>query len=308
MVTAVGAVLGVASTLMLVTHPTIIGMVRAPLSESPTWVLVPVVLLLAVHARTHRTLVVAAALTGLMLATRFQQGIGLAILLICGVVALWERELSDRRSWRPTVISAAAALAAIALLPAVHNLHYGGRFRVAPDSSQFEANVPLPPSKALRICCDRSVRNTFVDQLRGVAAFGDVAPGIGARPALAFGAIAVMLQLVWLASLLVLARRWRQVSVTTRLVALLPLAFLLPQIFLAVYVYYPRHIVIGYLVMGLAAAFVFGELSRLDDRVARGDEVEAREPPRSQRLAEAMARRASELTRRVGRRGRPAQH
>jgi hypothetical protein len=58
----------------------------------------------------------------------------------------------------------------------------------------------------------------------------------------------------------------RRSSLTTCLMALLPLAFLLPHLFLQVYIYYPRHVVVGYLVMGLAAAFVLGELARSEAR------------------------------------------
>jgi hypothetical protein len=69
------------------------------------------------------------------------------------------------------------------------------------------------------------------------------------------------LQVAWLGSLVALATNWRRADKTTRLVAPLPAAFLLPHLLLQVYVYYPRHIVAGYLVMGLAAAFVLARLS-----------------------------------------------
>ena len=254
-----GACIAVAASLLLVTTPTVVSMVRAPESESPTWILVPVVLLLLLHAVGRYAFLAAALLAGVALTTRFDQGIGLVFMLLCGAVALWRRERPNARSWGLTVTAAGVVFVAIALLPAIHNLHYGGKFVVLPATPRIPVNFPLPPSRLIRVCCDSSVRETFLSQLRGVTV-------IRGGAAISFTVVVALVQLLWLASLVALYVNWRRSSAVTRLVAALPLAFLLPHLFLQVYVYYPRHVVVGYLVMGLAAAFVMGKLAGSDGR------------------------------------------
>ena len=266
-----GACAAVSASLLLVTNPTIVSMVRAPQSEFPTWVLVPVALLLSVHARRRYAFLVAALFAGVALTTRFDQAIGLVFLLVCGAIALWQRQRLDARPWRLAAIAGVAVFGAIALLPALHNAHYGGKFVVLPATPRIPVNFPLPPSRAIRVCCDASVRETLSSQLRGVTVIGAPAsewgsgwPGAFIR----FTVVVALLQLLWLASLVALWVSGRRSTASTRLVSVLPLAFLLPHLFLQVYVYYPRHVVVGYLVMGLAAAFVMGELARSYDRTA----------------------------------------
>jgi hypothetical protein len=219
-------------------------------------------LLFSVQAKRRYALVVAALLAGVAVTTRFDQTIGLTLLLVCGAVALWQRGRSDARSWRLAIIVAIGVFGAIALLPALHNAHYGGKFVVVPATPRIPVNFPLPPSRAVRLCCDSSVRETFLSQLRGVTVIG--APEASVR----FTPVVALLQLLWVASLMALWADRRRSTLSTRLVAVLPLAFLLPHLFLQVYVYYPRHVVVGYLMMGLAAAFVMGELARSYDRTA----------------------------------------
>jgi hypothetical protein len=254
-----GACIAGGATLLLVTNPLVVQMVRNPQSEFPTWILVAVALFLSLHLRRRPAFLVAALLAGVALTTRFDEGIGLIFLLLCGAAALWPRERPDARSWRVAVIAAVVVFAAIALLPAIHNLHYGGKFVVLPQTPRTPVNFPLPPARLIRVCCDASVRATLIDQLKGVTV-RDVPASSGVTAG--FEIVVALLQLLWVASLVGLGLNWRRSNPTMRLVAALPLAFLVPFIFLQVYVYYPRHVVVGYLVMGLAAAFVMGELGR----------------------------------------------
>jgi hypothetical protein len=256
-----GACAAVGASLLLVTSSTVVWMVRAPMSESPTWILVPVAMLLLLHAVGRYAFVVAALLAGVALTTRFDQGIGLVFMLFCGAAALWRRERPDARSFGLVVTAAVVVFAAIALLPAIHNVHYGGKFVVLPETPRIPVNFPLPPSRLIRVCCDSSVRETFLSQLRGVTV-------IRGGASVWFTVVVVLLQLLWLGSLVALGMNWRRSSAATRLVGALPLALLLPHLFLQVYVYYPRHVVVGYLVMGLAAAFVMSKLAGGDDRTA----------------------------------------
>jgi hypothetical protein len=263
-----GACVAVGATLLLVTNPLVVQMVRNPQSEFPTWILVAVALFLALHVRRRPAFLVAALLAGVALTTRFDQGIGLIFLLLCGAAALWRRERPDARSWRVAVIAAVVVFAAIALLPAIHNVHYGGKFVVLPQTPGLPVNFPLPPARLIRVCCDASVRATLINQLKGVTVRGVPASDWLSGVTAGFDVVVTLLQLVWLASLVALGVNWRRSNPTMRLVAALPLAFLVPFIFLQVYVYYPRHVVVGYLVMGLAAAFVLGELGRRNDPTA----------------------------------------
>jgi hypothetical protein len=252
----------------LVTNPLVVLMVRNPQSEFPTWILVAVALFLSLYVRRWPAFLLAALLAGIAVTMRFDQGIGLVLMLLCGAAALWSHQRPDARSWRIAVIAAVAVFAAIALLPAIHNVQYGGEFVVLPQSPHIPVNFPLPPSRLIRVCCDPSLRATLIDQLKGVTVRGVPASEWLSGATHGFGLVAALLQLLWVASLVALGLNWRRSNLSTRLMAALPLAFLVPLISLQVYVYYPRHVVVGYLVMGLAAAFVMGEVRRSDDPTA----------------------------------------
>jgi len=65
-----------------------------------------------------------------------------------------------------------------------------------------------------------------------------------------------LIQALWFGVVVLTVLRWKRLGGATRLVSVLPAAFVLPQLFLGVQSYYPRHVVADYLVMSLAAVYV----------------------------------------------------
>lgn len=262
---------GVGATIMLTASPAVAFVVRAPLSEFPTWSLAPAALLLTTTPVTRRRLMLAAIVIGVGLTLRANHAPGLLVIVVIGLIAAWRAQQWSRETRRRTLLLALACLLAVSLLPAVHNVVYGGRLVFFADSATIPMNVPLPPADVIDLCCDAEVRDVFARQARMVAVIGTAAP-------VGFVVIIRYIQFAWLVSLGVLWLHRKRASATTFLVAALPAAFLVPHVFYQVGVYYPRHIVLGYLLMGLAAAHVFGAVVRPD---APGSRREEPEPPGS---------------------------
>lgn len=250
-----GFVAAASATLMLAVSPAVTAIIRAPLSEFPTWVLVPTGLLLVTHAVSTRRLVLAAVLVALALTIRANHAPGLIVTTAVGGLAIWSTPERSRR-WRSSATALClASLLLVAALPAVHNIIYGSRFVPFADSASIAMNVPLPPTDVFEICCDSNARATFASQARGVTVIGTPAP-------IGFVLNIRMIQLAWLVSLVLLWVRRRKVGAASFLIAAMPVALLAPHLFFQVHVYYPRHIILGYLVMGLAAAYVFSAVGR----------------------------------------------
>lgn len=235
---------------MLVASPAVSFAIRAPLSEFPTWSLIPVAFLLTTTTATRRRFLLAAIVIGVGLTVRANHAPGLLVIVVIGALAVWNARDRPREWRRRTLLLALSGLLAVALLPAVHNVAYGHRLVFFADSASIPMNVPLPPADAIDLCCDAEVRSIFVRQARMVTVIGTASP-------VGFLLVVRCIQLAWLVSLGVMWLHRRRVRATTFLVAGLPAAFLLPHLFFQVGIYYPRHIILGYAVMGLAAAFVF---------------------------------------------------
>ena len=131
------------------------------------------------------------------------------------------------------------------LAPLAHNLYYGGRLVPFTTSGSDSRNLTLPPSKLLAIGHDPAVRARAREQLRALLAFEPL--GTAVVPFALHG-----LQVVWL----VAPAQWRRVDSTTRLLLLWPAVFLGVHVFYQTTTYYPRHLVAGYLAMGLVGAYV----------------------------------------------------
>lgn len=214
--------------------------VWAPLSEWPTWAALLVALPL-LFAGDRRAQLTGCVLLAVCVTIRVQQAP--ALLLVFGLFAAWlVREADERRH----LLRCAAVFAGVVALPALHNLVYGGELVLLPRTPQLPVNFPLPFADLPRVFGDAAVARTLADQLAGVLYLmprGDTP----VDPALSVLLHAI--QLVWLGmAAWVLVHRWRTGAWPHRAAFLLvPAAYLLPHVFVQVYVYYPRHIVAGYL-------------------------------------------------------------
>jgi hypothetical protein len=250
-----GTVLAVLGCTLLVSGQEVVSFVRDPLSEPATWILIPGACILLLLVRRRWAFVGASALCGLAFITRADQGIGLVALMGCGAVALIQSERAMGRPWRSfrwPAIAALGAFVGVALLPALHNLVYGGKPQLLVNTPHIPQVYPFTLSDVPRLCCNSAVQTAFLRQLRRLTV-------VGAGSGAAFTIISHLIQIVWLGAVIVVIGNWRRTDVLGRVVAFLPLAFMVPQLFLEVNVYYPRHVIADYLVMGLSSAYVLGD-------------------------------------------------
>ncbi len=249
---ALAAMAAALATLVLSGSPRVFGLVQSPMSEAATWVLLPLVWIL-IRSEFRGRLLIAAVALATALVVRFDQAPGLAVLFGC---LLASEFLPGRAEGRRRAIAATAVFIAIALLPAAHNLVYGGRFVVLPETPRIAVNFPLSPLDLGRAWGDEAVRATLGSQMKGVAMIGqDLGPGLSSAVLLASVRV---LQATWLLAVGVALVRRRRISWLAHGLLAVPLAFLVAHVFLQVYVYYPRHVIMGYLAMGLSATLVLG--------------------------------------------------
>lgn len=251
------AVLTVVCVILLVASTTMTGLVRAPVSEYPTWIVLAAAVLLICRGRGLRCILVLSSLLASATVTRFDQSLGLGLLLVVGVVVmLRQTRPTGGRRW--AAFLAATLFASIVLLPALHNVVYGHRFVVLPETPRLPVNFPLPLPRAVRACCDTDARAVLVSQLRGVTVTPPDLPRAGP---LSFYGMVRALQALWLLALVLWVSWWRhRPSVHAGALMVAPLLFLVPHVFIQVYGYYPRHVVAGYLAMGLGTSLFLAEL------------------------------------------------
>lgn len=231
------------------------------LSEYPTWVLLATAFTLSLTRRKPRDDVVIGALLGLTILFRGNQLVGVAALLeLAWFRSAWPAVRA--RTWPAAAWTTCRLLApfiVIGSLAGWHNLVYGGRFIPLATSIPIPVNFPLPPERLLQLGADPAVAQTLASQLEGVLVL------TSPLELMEYGhftavirVIQVSLLVAFIAGLLHQFRGpWRSC-----LLAALPVAFLVPHVFVQVYVYYPRHVIAGYFIGGLALLALSGRWYR----------------------------------------------
>ncbi len=240
---------------LLVSSNIAVTITRDPLSEPISWALIPLACTLFLLVRRPWAFVTGAGLCAITLVTRVDYGIGLVALIGCGGVALLRERgpLRDAlRQLRPAWATALAVFAAISLLPGAHNLYYGDKLRLVHDPGNGPTAFVVSVTDVPRLCCSSAVRSKFKNQVRLLLVKGQLNDNTFLVPLR-------LLQALWIGTLFLLVRRWKRLDWLTRLVGLLPLAFLLPQVFLSIATYYPRHVIADYVVMSISAMYVFAD-------------------------------------------------
>lgn len=211
-------------------------------SEYPTWIILSIALALILSARPEKTWWATSLLIGLGMIIRTNQVPALGLLYLLFVLR------SSKTSWRKIIPASLALLLFVFLLPAWHNLYYGGKFVVLPTSGNANVNLAIPPLQALTSLNNPETRAFLVQQIKDLAGFTDLYK-------LTMNLILPMhvLQVLWLIACLTTFVRWRATGWTAKLILLLPVAFLSPYIFYSSWLDYPRHILAGLLAMGYGA-------------------------------------------------------
>lgn len=237
--------------LAVLNSPTTLAFVALAASEVPSWALLP----LAVAAPQLRpsqqiAWIGSAAAAALIWVMRNNQALAVGAILAAIAVGIG-------RSRKRLLATAASVALAIALLPALHNLVYGGQLKFSTTS--VDRVRQIEPSDL-----GQTLSNTEIgSQIRGhiAAIFYDPpTPGLTVPE---FGWLLWGLLAVWVAAIaLALLRllRDREFPPIRWLLLVLPIAYLIPHVVYQVEVYYPRHIIAGYLAMGVCAIGAFAEM------------------------------------------------
>ena len=234
--------------LTLLAAPAPVDFVLAPLSEPATWVALLFGFPLLFAARTPWAWPVGAGLIGLAAGIRPNQVPGLAVLVVVFL-------LPAPRRWRRPAVAAALAFLFVASLPLAHNLYYGRRPVPFTTSGTDKATLTLPPGQLVTIGHNANARARAVAQIRQTL-YLEPLPDPGLRLAM-HG-----LQAAWLLTAVGVIGAWRRIDRPARLLVLCPVAFLGVHLFYTPLYYYPRHLVAGYLAMGLVAAYLAGGRGR----------------------------------------------
>ena len=253
-----GAIAAGALMLGVLWSDTQIGHVRALNSEWTTWILFPLGAGLLLGGRTPRAQLGGALLLGVEAVVRMNQ-----LPLIVAVLGLYVLQAPAGR--RRVALATCAAGLALLLLPLAHNVYYGGEWRLL-SSSAGSVNEP----GEIISDADAHRRTRVADQL--TRAFylppAEVEPG---RPDQRAGDLRLYvggLELLWLAAIGTAVHLRRRLSVLALAGLALPLAALLPYAFYDPISYYPRHVVIGWLAMGLSVLLVARALPARERRGA----------------------------------------
>lgn len=259
---------GPLSMLLLLASPYGVAMVSNYLTaEFPTWILLIFGATYLWCAENRWQWFLGVILVGAALIIRMEQTPGLILLIAVSALRFIGTGNSSRLSPERirVVIASLIALGVIVLLPAMHNLYFGRELALLPRTPQLPVNFPLPLSDLPQLFSDQDVRDVFLTQIAGVLGFDsarETVPGSAIDVDVPAQLLLHSLQAVWLLAIAVAVTARRLLRVRTASVLLVPIAFLVPHIFIQVYVAYPRHIVAGYLAFGFTAAFVGASVLR----------------------------------------------
>jgi hypothetical protein len=221
---------------------------------------------LAVTATRVSQLAVVSAILGVSLVLRGNHVLAVAVILLILVVRAHRRSLPFGRS-------AAAALVPMGLitfLVPLHNYVYGGVWQFAQSSPNVSPDdlVPLPPNRVAEIFSDPQVAQILQWQIAGVFVVPSWWPEADAPFSAFFIALIRLAQLGIVVALVAgIVHRFKGPWAST-LLTIVPLAYLIPHIFVLVYVYYPRHVVAGYLAAWLVLLAITGRFVAENQRRA----------------------------------------
>jgi hypothetical protein len=242
--------LGAGLLLGLATSTPVVAFVEAPLSEYPTWMLLPVAFTLLFGTRRPRQWIWGGVLGGVALLCRLNH-----ILAILGYMAVFVHQ-----RWRGSpraVAMTVGLLLAMMTLPALHNRYYGGPETEARRIlSVNRAAVAITPSRLAELHRDPSVRQDLWDQVRRILYLHEARE---ATPEPDRWSRLTMwgLQWLWLGTAIVALPR-RRLAAGTRALLLVPLLYFVVYLVYTVGIYYPRHILAGHFALGVTVLYTLG--------------------------------------------------
>jgi hypothetical protein len=215
----------------------VLRLVAVSAAEYPTWIALPMAWVLLFTGRSHWHWSAGAALLGLSFLSRTDQSAGIAATLAVFL-------LKNRNRWRLAVAATIPVLVVLGSLPLLHNLYYGHRAELLTASRGAALEVPI--SAIPRSLWDSNARALIWSHLSWML-------DVSVKSSAPLMDSLRVLQVAWLVAVVLV---WRRSNAPTwmRALMLLPVAYLGIHLVFQVSVYYPRHVVVGHLAMGMAIA------------------------------------------------------
>lgn len=238
-VAAIGFIL-----LATLNSPTCLTIVAIGASETPTWALLPLAAAAPVLRPARQAAWIGSgAAAALIWVMRNNQAIAAATLLGAMAAALGKQR-------RRLLFAGGAVVLVIFLLPAFHNLAYGGSLNLSTTSISSSRVQEIGLADLPHVFDSTQIGSQIRGHI-GAIFYDPPTPGLTEA---SFGWLLFALLGVWIAVAVVAIVRHRgDLKLPDWLLMLLPVAYLAPHVIYQVEVYYPRHIVAGYLAMGVSA-------------------------------------------------------
>jgi len=228
--------------IVAVTSEPVYSLIVGGASEYPTWFLIPVVSVLLFGRPTLPRWILGSA--GLAATVVFRPNQGIAALFLMAVFVIWQLRRDRRRT-----LLCVGIFFGILLLPALHNIVYGGQLELLPTGASSVED--LRPDRLFDLFSDRSVGALLRDKL---AALLYLTPREHLDPALGTAILAI--QVTWIACVVRAVRRRRIMPWHAWCILAWPLTYAIPFISYDVYIYYPRHIMAVYVAAAASVIFV----------------------------------------------------
>jgi hypothetical protein len=242
--------LAVGLILSLATSTPVRFFVEAPLSEYPTWLLLPLSFTLVFASRRPRGWVGGGILGGVAVLCRLNH-----IPAFLGYLVVFAR-----RRWRDSpraVALTVAVVLAMLTLPSVHNRYYGGPALEARRILNINrVALAISPSRLTELHRDPGVRRALWEQVLRVLYLHTTRNAPPQRDR--FSRLTIRgIQWLWAGTVIVAFSR-RRLAVATKALLLVPLLYLGVHLLYSVSIYYPRHIIAGHFALGVSVLYTFG--------------------------------------------------
>jgi hypothetical protein len=242
---------------LLLNSETLVTLIYLGTSDYPAWMMIPLAGALLLAGEALPVLLLGSAFAGLVFTIRANMAPGVFFAFAGLVTRFWH----GNRRW---IVACAGVMAVAALLPAAHNVIYGGALELAPTNQGDPTAVSLKLSDLHKVFSDPATRQLLEDQLYRMFYFEPRLdnPARQAHVSTSLAIVMHALQALWLAALAYVIRHRRQLKLASLMALLIAPGALVIFVSYNPLIYYPRHIVAGHLGMGIAALYVFSPAAK----------------------------------------------
>lgn len=226
----------------LVLSAPVLTLTRLGASELASWIALPLLVPLLFGSHSTRSWLAGTALLGLSFLARSNQAP--ALLFLFGLFFIGAVRSNVRAA-----LLAAGLLGVVAVLPATHNLYYGQRFVLSTTTAAIPENLDLPPGRLVRsVWSDGPDGLVALHKMRLMTHLTELKAHLTQNTVLTEIAFHG-LQVAWGVALL--GMLVAKIPPRQSLLLLTPALYLGVHLVYQIHVYYPRHVVVGYLAMGI---------------------------------------------------------